>query len=261
MKDDATPAQVAAHVKRIIRRHKVHVVTGTEAQRGDSRAVAAAVPGYGSRRAGGRIVTWRKERLRIVFSGYFRLTEVYDDPEGWRDMHVGVFVLEDLANGLHHCFIVPHAAATVQHGTGWNPRNVKGRQSHEQGWPKVRELADAAESGELAEWVRGRPETYDARPLDKMGRALAYVNTDANLDQKVRKWRVWLSGQLGRPSVWSGRVPKLGSHGAKFGRLIDTCHTTVRVVRAFVSRMKKRWPMDHGVIVMVFDLTAELRKR
>lgn len=227
-------------MRRIVRKHQPHIITSTEAQPGDSRAVQALLPKYGAYRAGGRMVVWKLERLDLDGKPeYIRLTHVYDDPEGWRDLHVTRAYFNDLANGLRYCFLIPHAAATVENGNSWNLRNPKGVAVHEQGWP-------------LVAWMASRAEAEGC---------LTFIVGDSNLDQKRDVWRAYLTRQLKRPSVWEGRVPKLGSHGRKWGRLIDTCHTSVKVARAFVSTMPKRWPMDHGVIVMAYDLTAALRRK
>lgn len=242
LKDLATPAQVATHFRRIVRRLGPHLATGTEAQAGDARAVKDLLgPTYNAARAGGRIFVWKTKRLRLMREPtWSRLTHAYDGDEAWRDLHVADADFEDLATDLRYRAIVPHLAAGVELGDHWNAANPRGVQVHEDGWPLLHALAVQAEAEGFIPIVLG----------------------DTNLNALRPTWRQYMARHMKEHrSAWETRLPRRGSHGRGRGRLIDNLFARTRVVRAGVAGLRRWKPMDHDVIYAVLDLTAAIRER
>lgn len=240
LKDTASPDQIAALNNRIMRRHNPHMITYTEVQRGDAQAIRVSSPGLGAAKCGGRMLVWKEKRFRLLRAPVWkRLTHEYPAAEAWRDLHVAIYDVEDLSNGAWLRIFVYHLAASVQHGNGWNPDNKRGVAVHNIGWPLLASLMESAE---------------------KDGYAVLAVG-DGNLDYKNVHWQRYLEKKVSYPNIFAGRVPKRGSHGSTFGRLIDCAFTSLFVRKAVVSKMKKRKPFDHGVIVFTLGLKSYLRQK
>lgn len=244
LKDKATPKQVARHMQRIVDRQEPHLIGATEAQRGDSRAVNTllASSGYESARAGGRMVTWKTRRLRLLGEPEWkRLTFIYSGNEAWRDLWVLVAKFVDLANGLRYCVFVFHFAAGVERGDRWKEQNVNGVRVHEVGWPVLRRLMEAADDDGFMPIAIG----------------------DTNLDAKRDSWKAYMARQMGDRinSVWKGRKPKKGSHGGRRGRLIDNMFAMLGWTRGWVMALARLRPMDHDVVIGILNLTPALRER
>lgn len=244
MKDKANPKQVARHMQRIVDRKEPHLIAGTEAQKGDSRAVNAllAPAGYKAARAGGRMVVYKKRRLRMIGTPEWRrLTFIYPEAEKWRDLWVLVVEFEDLVNGLIYRVFVFHLAAGVESGSKWKAQNVNGVKVHEAGWPIMRRLMEDAE---------------------KEGREPIMLG-DTNLDAKRGVWKRYMEREMGPRinSVWEGRSPRKGTHGKKPGRLIDNMFAMLPWTKGWVMALKRWFPMDHDVVIGILNLTPALRKR
>ena len=243
LKDKATPAQVATHMQRIVRRLDPHLIGTTEAQKGDTRATKLLLGGtHNAVRAGGRMVVWKRKRLHLMREArWVRLTFAYDGDEAWRDLWVCIVDLEDLANGLRYRVIVCHFAAGVELGDGWKSQNTKGRTVHDTGWELVDDLAaDAAAAG------------YE--PI---------VLGDGNLNFLRKAWRDYVGARLVAVQVvWEQvRLPRRGSHGGRPGRLIDFIASNMPATKAWVAALVRWIPMDHDVIVAVLNLTPAIRRR
>lgn len=239
LKDQASPAQVAKHMQRVVKKVGPHLIATTEAQKGDTRATRDLLgPEYHAARAGGRMAVWKRGRLRLMSEPqWIRLTFVYSEAEAWRDLWIAIFEFEDLANGLRYRVIIPHFAAGVEYGNGWKPQNVKGRQVHEKGWPRVRDVAAQAVRDGFIPIVMG----------------------DSNLNSLRLFWQNYIQDRLGTVrSVWSDHRSKKGSHGGRPGRLIDLIASTLPSTKAWVARLKRWKPMDHDVVVAVFNLTPAI---
>ena len=243
MKDKATPSQVARHIQRIVKRQHAHLIGATEAQAQDSRAVKDLLgsDGYNATRKGGRLLVWRRERLRLMREPqWVRLTYEYSGNEEWRDAWVLVADFEDLANGLRYRVFLFHFPAGVEAGDNWKVRNVNGVRVHSVVWEILsRLMVDAEEEG------------YEPIALG-----------DGNLNSLRKTWRAFKARELAPVrSAWSYTLPKRGTHGGRPGRLIDEMLALLPFTKAWVMALVRWRPMDHDVIVGVLNLTPALNKR
>lgn len=222
---------VAHYVAHEIHSRGLDLFGCTEAQqRGIVRAVRAALgPGFGVAKRGEYLAVWRRATVRRLVrpARMWHLTAIPELVE-WREFRVGVFWFRHRPTATPVRLMVGHAPSGVQAGSDFrtdSPRQV-----------------EASRCG-FAAWGRKIRRLANRRPG-----VLQLAVMDSNLDQRNDHWRQWLTGQLGAPSVYAGRVPNRGSHDV---RLIDTghiCGAGARVTEAGVSAAERPPGYDHRAI-------------
>lgn len=235
---DADPHALAAYLEELVYRHRLQVLTTTESR---SRMLVRALrvrlgPNYRVVRRHEYLHVWDRRALR--------------GRSHWAHLLAASPIRYWMMGKLGRRFLV--GTQRLRHrgtgrlcrfSTGHAPSGIEGRAGRWRVGALLGRIASARNG--FDRWGR------TARRWQR-GRRVQVLSLDANLDQRLAPWRVYLDRELGGRSVWHEDRPELGTHGR---RVIDDVRVLgARVTRSRVDSSPRPPGVDHRAVVWAIDL-------